>query len=296
MKTPSFSRHTKHIDTASILKSSSGLFVKRLPDFVFKPVSWLICERQINEVISRHIEHIGVGFQPRVIEDLNLKIQVCGHDHMPDNPRCFFAANHPFGVIDGLLITYFVGQKYGDLRAIGNDAFLYIPNLKPLIAAVNVYGRSSRVYLAELEKVYQSDIPITHFPAGEVSRIYEGKIQDTLWQKSFITKAISAQRDVVPIYFGGTNSALFYTVYRSRKALGIKTNFELALLPREALKKRNATIEVVIGKPIPWQTFDRSHTPHEWAQKVRAHVYRLHENPEVEFSTRMPLEAEPVPH
>jgi len=33
--------------------------------------------------------------------------------------------------------------------------------------------------------------------------------------------------------------------------------------------------DIYIGKPIPWQTFDKSRTPYEWAQWVQQEVYKL---------------------
>jgi putative hemolysin len=134
---------------------------------------------------------------------------------------------------------------------------------------------SSKAYVAELEKVYQSEVPITHFPAGEVSRRYNGKLQDRAWQKSFITRAISCQRDIVPFYFNGRNSNLFIGINLVRRAFGIKTNIELVLLPREMFLKRNKTIRFKIGKPIPWQKFDKSLRHVQWAQKVKEHVYNM---------------------
>ena len=79
---------------------------------------------------------------------------------MPENGRCFFVANHPFGFIDGLILTNIVGSKYGDFRAIGNEVFMLIPHVKPIIAAVNVFGINSRKYLLELENVFASELPI----------------------------------------------------------------------------------------------------------------------------------------
>ena len=38
------------------------------------------------------------------------------------------------------------------------------------------------------------------------------------------------------------------------------------------------TFRVVIGKPIPWQTFDKSKTPAQWAEHVKGIVYNLKEN------------------
>jgi len=270
----------KHLNVAELLKNSDSKKLKRLPRFVVKLIEKIICQDQMNYVINKYIDCVGVSFQPKVIKEFNITLDVRGVENLPDSSRCFFASNHPFGVIDGLILTYYVGQKYGDLKAIGNDAFLHVPTLRPLIAAVNVYGRSSKEYITALDEVYNSDVAITHFPAGEVSRVFNGKVQDAPWQKSFITKAILSKRDVVPFYFEGTNSRLFYFIYRLRRSMGISINFELILLPREMFKKRNKTVSLVIGKPIPWQLFDGSMTHYEWAQKVREHVYKMGQSKE----------------
>jgi Putative hemolysin len=273
------------LNLGELLKNSDSKNLRRLPWFMIRLFEKIICQEQMNAVINKYIDYVGVSFQPQVIKEFNIILNVRGVENLPDNSRCFFVSNHPFGVIDGLILTYYVGQKYGDLKAIGNDAFLHVPTLRPLIAAVNVYGRSSKEYISALDEVYQSDVAITHFPAGAVSRVYYGKVQDTPWQKSFVTKAISAKRDVVPFYFEGSNSRFFYFIYRLRSWLGISVNFELMLLPREMFKKRNKTISLVIGKPIPWERFNNSMTHYEWAQKVREHVYKMGQSKEeVEFT------------
>ena len=273
----------KHIDVMKTFRESNPKLARTIPRFATRWVEKLIYQDQMNTVINKYIDYVGVEFQPKVIEELNLKIDVQGLENLPESSRGFYASNHPFGILDGLILTYFVGQKYGDLRAIGNDAFLLIPELKPLIAAVNVYGRSSKEYISELDKVYKSDVAITHFPAGEVSRVYNGKIQDAPWQKSFITKAVQSERDVIPFYFHGQNTPLFYKIFRFRNFFRIKINFELVLLPRELFKKKDNKIRLVIGKPIAWQTFDKRMSHYDWAQKVRQYVYSLSENPESDF-------------
>jgi putative hemolysin len=153
-----------------------------------------------------------------------------------------------------------------------------VPPLRPLIAAVNVFGRNSKEYVTDLINIYNSDVPITHFPAGEVSRLYNGKIQDCQWQKSFITKAIFFKRDIVPFYIYGHNSNLFYGISTVRRGLGIKTNIELVLLPHEMFRKKNETIKVKIGKPIPYQKFDKTYSHWDWADKVRRYIYDMEHN------------------
>jgi putative hemolysin len=100
-------------------------------------------------------------------------------------------------------------------------------------------------------------------------------IEDRNWQKSFITNAIEHRRDVVPVFFYGRNSSLFYIIYIGRKILGIKATLELVLLPREIFNKRNKTIKVRIGKPIAYDTFNCNRTHFEWAQYVKQQVYNL---------------------
>ena len=118
-------------------------------------------------------------------------------------------------------------------------------------------------------------MPITHFPAGLVSRIKGRNIEDRDWQKAFINKSIEYQRDIVPFFFYGGNSSLFYLIYIVRKALGIKATIELVLLPYEIFNKKNKIIKVKIGKPISYQTFDKSKNHFEWAQYVKEQVYNL---------------------
>ena len=59
------------------------------------------------------------------------------------------------------------------------------------------------------------------------------------------------------------------------KALRLKFNFAMLFLADEMFKNRGKTFEVTIGKPIPWQTFDKSRKPKEWAQYVQDLVYKL---------------------
>lgn len=275
----------KYIDISSSIKASDSAFLKKLPAFVLRIIEKIIRQDEMNHILEKYKDSHGAEFQRSVVKEFNLKLEISGLENLPENGKCFFLANHPFGIIDGLLLTKTVIEKYGDFRAIGNEAFEYIPNLRPYIAVVNVYGTSSKSYVTQLEKVYQSDIAITHFPAGEVSRIYDGKIQDCAWQKSFISRAISCQRDIVPFYFHGKNSKLFYGINRMRKLFGINTNIELMLLPHEMFNKRNKTIRFTIGKPISWQKFDSTHTHVQWAQKVREHVYSMaaENGSEIEF-------------
>ena len=267
----------KYINLSAAVQERFPGFYTYAPRFVLRFLEWIISQKKLNSILTNNEGITGTRFHDNVIQELKLKIRIEGLENLPDHSKCFFAANHPFGIIDGMILTKTVGDKYGDFKSIGNDAFMLIPNLRPHIAIVNVYGHSSKENITELQKVYDSDIAITHFPAGEVSRWYKNnfKSQDREWQKSFISKAISSKRDIVPFYFYGRNSLFFHWVNIIRRIFFIKTNLELILLPREFFNKKGRTIHVKIGKPISWQQFDSSLTHAEWAQRVRSYVYSL---------------------
>ena len=265
----------KYIDVAKSIKESDSKLLTKLPSFVVRLISKIVKEKQINELLNKYSDDIGGDFLENILKELNITLKIEGLENLPINEKCFFVSNHPFGIIDGLTLTSIVNHKYGHLKAIANDAFDYIPHLKPFIISVNVYGKSSKEHITALEKTYQSNIPITHFPAGAVSRITAGKIQDDVWKKSFIKKAKQHKRDIVPFYIHGKNSNLFYSVYRIRKWFGISQNIELVLLPGEMFKKRNKIIKINIGKPIPHNSLDKTASDSEWAQKIRNQVYQL---------------------
>ena len=59
--------------------------------------------------------------------------------------------------------------------------------------------------------------------------------------------------------------------------LHLKVNVAMLYLPDEMIKNRHNKFTVKIGKPIPWQTFDKSRKPKDWAQWVRKQVYELNQ-------------------
>jgi hypothetical protein len=78
----------------------------------------------------------------------------------------------------------------------------------------------------------------------------------------------------VPIHFSGENSKFFYRLANfSDKCLPF--NLAMLYLVDEMYKNRHKTFKVTIGNPIPWETFDKTKKPVEWAQFVKEQVYKL---------------------
>lgn len=268
----------KYIDIEKIIDGSNSELLKKLPRFFVMLIAGIVREDEMNRILAKYPDATGIDFLDSMIREFNLKLEIEGKENLPENGKCFFVANHPMGVIDGLVLGSTVYKKYGSFKAIASEAFLFLPQVHQFISAVNVFDHSSKEYVKALDDTYNSEVPITHFPAGEVSRLYNWKVQDPPWQKSFIKKAVSSKRDIVPFYFYNRNSWWFYMIYLIRRLFRIRVNLEFVLLPREMFRKKNKTIRVKIGKPISYQMFDSSLSHYDWAQKLRSRIYCLEIN------------------
>ena len=267
------------IDIDEILRSKAGPKAKRIPRFI---VAWLkrrLHQDQVNDCLRIVGDKEGVPWLKGCLDFLDTKLEVKGLENLPsdaDGRRFTFVSNHPLGGQDGVALGYVLGTHYdGRIKYLVNDLLMFLPGLAPLCIPINKTGKQSRQFPAMVEAGFSGDDHILMFPAGLCSRRRHGVIRDLPWNKTFITKSVQHQRDVVPIHFEGRNSDFFYNLANLCKTLGIKFNIAMLYLADEMLKNRHKTFRVTIGKPIPWQTFDRSRSATEWAQYVKDVVYTL---------------------
>lgn len=266
----------KPIYLKEVFKSKNPALARWIPGFVYSWLNRIICIDDINDFIRKHGDRKGIDFADAIVEYLNLTLQTEGITNLPSpQGRYIFVSNHPLGGPDGIALISFLGKYYPDLKFPVNDILLNLKNLNNIFLPVNKHGGMSREAVKAIASAYTSDNQIIMFPAGLCSRKIKGKIEDLEWQKNFIVEAIKHRRDIVPIYISGQNSNFFYNLSNFRKKIGLKANIEMLWLPKEAFKKKNETLTLKIGKPISWQSFDKSRKPKEWAKEVRDILYRL---------------------
>ena len=268
----------KTVDLDNILKSKLGAKAK----FVPRPlVSWLkriIHQDQVNAYLweSRHLS--GTEWLEECVRYLDATLDIKGQENLPDknDGRLYtFVSNHPLGGEDGVALGAIIGRHYdGRLRYLVNDLLMNLPGLAPVCIPINKTGKQGRDFPKMVETGFQSDNHMLMFPAGLCSRRKNGVIRDIPWTKTFITKSVQYQRDVVPIHFSGQNSNAFYRM-ASFSDRFLPFNLAMLFLVDEMYKNVHKTFHVTIGKPIPWQTFDKSRKPAEWAQWVQDRVYDL---------------------
>jgi putative hemolysin len=263
------------IDVEKILYSKNPAFKKIIPGFVVNYLKRIVHQDELNYFLTnsghlKDVELIGAW-----LNFLNIKYSVEGTASLPASGRFIFVSNHPLGGLDGVVFIFELSKYFPDIKFPVNDILTVIRNLSGIFLPINKHGLQGKDAVRKIEEAYASDSQILYFPAGLCSRKSRGVIRDLRWQKSFITKAIQHKRDVVPAYFSGRNSDFFYNLSRFRKLLGIKANIEMLYLADEMFRQKEKEIKLVFGKPIPWQTFDKSKHASDWARRLRG-LLRLH--------------------
>lgn len=264
------------IDIKQVLQQKAPSAARKIPSFVVDYLIRTVHQDELNDILRQYHDKDGVAFMQELIGYFDLNLELVNEENIPAGGRYIFASNHPLGGLDGICLSAVIGGRFdGKIRYLVNDLLLYLSNLRSIFVPINKHGAQGKKNAELIEKAYASDNQIVTFPAGLCSRKQHGKIQDTEWKKSFIQKAVEYRRDVVPVFFEGRNSNFFYRLANLRKALGIKMNYEMIYLPDEMFKSKHKTYRIHFGKPIPWQTFEDSRKPAEWAEWVKEVVYNL---------------------
>ncbi|MEG1617655.1 MAG: 1-acyl-sn-glycerol-3-phosphate acyltransferase [Bacteroidales bacterium] len=265
-----------HLDVEKAIKAKAPEAGKKIPGFVYRFLSKLVCEEKMNYILDHYGHLQGVDFAAGVLDELNVRVKLVGEENIPSDGKFIFASNHPLGGLDGMALIQVFGEKYGKkVRFIVNDILMHISPLRNVFVPINKHGAQDKEKANLLNEAFESENQVLIFPAGLCSRLQNNQIRDLEWKKAVISKSIEFQRDIIPVFFEGTNSKFFYRLAYIRKKLGIKANIEMILLPSEMFKNSDKTFAVRIGKPIPWQTFDKSRSQRQWAEYLKTKVYEL---------------------
>ena len=268
----------KTIDIEKILRDKMGKKARYVPRFVISWLKKIIHENEVNRFLWENRKLEGTEWLTACVQYLDMTLDIVGAENLPDKhdgKLYTFVSNHPLGGQDGVSLGSIIGQHYdGKFRYLVNDLLLNLPGLKPVSIGINKTGRQSRDFPRMVEAGFNSDNHLLMFPAGLNSRKINGEIHDLPWKKTFITKSVETHRDVVPIHFSGRNSKRFYRIAKFSDRW-LPFNLAMLFLVDEMYRNVGKTFRITIGKPIPWQTFNKTKSPMEWAKFVEDRVYGL---------------------
>ncbi len=263
------------IDIGAVVAGKAPRLARWIPRPAIDYLRRTVHEQEINRILENYWTLPPQEFIRACFGDWQVSYAMEGLDALDPAGRYLFAANHPFGGMDGMMLADELIGRFGDVRVVVNDLLLHIEPLRPLWVPVNKHGAQNAAYARRMEEAFAGDLPVLTFPAGLCSRRERGVVSDTPWRTSFVKKAAATGRQIVPVFVEGQLSDFFYNLSTWRKRLGVKFNIEMLWLPDEMLRQRGRRFRLVAGEPISPDELRAAGSLREQVEYVRKKTYSL---------------------
>ncbi|MFT4993378.1 MAG: putative hemolysin [Paraglaciecola sp.] len=213
-------------------------------------------------------------FAERLIKGLNLQLTGIDdlQDKVPKEGPLVIASNHPFGGIEGIILSWALGQVRPDLKVLANQGLKIFPELKDYFIFTNPLAQNDPKNAPSLRaslRHVKNGGALLIFPAGRVSYYQKDKkrITDHTWNRLVANLVRRSQAQFLPVFVNGLNSPLFYRLGR------IYYRLRMLMLPRELANKQNARIQVLAGNTVASSVYSKSLEPQSHTALLRAQVY-----------------------
>jgi putative hemolysin len=216
-------------------------------------LAWLMALGTYRALYQKTQGALPEPFETRVLRALDITINVSAADldTIPHSGPIIVAANHPHGLVDGLVLMAALRRVRPDIRVLTNQLLSRIPELRDCCLFVDPFDgpgaeARSRAGLRAAHLWLRRGGALIVFPAGEVAhaRRIDGGHADSPWKPAMGRLAVATSANVIPAFIRGDNSRAFYAASRIHPAL------RTLLLPRELLKKRGSSVTLRFGQSV----------------------------------------------
>ncbi len=237
----------------------------------------MIKYKKLNEVYREHFDKDPVSLINSLLDELELKYELPEEDleNIPPEGSFITVSNQPYRGLDSLLLFKIISGKRNDFKIMANFVLRNVEPLNSIILPVN--SSETQSVPSSFSGLKEGIIHLMNqhclgmFPAGETTAQYETSqiILDREWQNSAIKFIKNAHVPVIPVYFHGTQSRLFY-IFRKINPL-----WRLADLPSEILNKKNRIVRVRIGNPVTVKEQAEFRDISQYGRYIRSRTYLL---------------------
>lgn len=195
----------------------------------------------------------GRDFWSVMVERYGLSLDVIGGSlsNIPTDGSLILIANHPYGILDGLMMGHILSQTRGDFRILAHRVFRKAEDINRIILPISFDETKEAMKLnldtrkTALNYLGQGGA-IGIFPGGTVSTAAKpfGHPMDPGWRGFTARMVGKSNATVVPVYFDGHTSRLFQI------ASHLHNTLRMGLLIKEFKKRVDTPVKVVVGEPI----------------------------------------------
>jgi len=261
-------------------KSSSPEVLARVAELPGLPAvaEKLLAVDKVRDLYRRVRESLD-GFRlENLLAEMRVELRVDAADsaRIPAAGPVVVVANHPFGVLDGAVLTVLLTRVRHDVKVMTNFLLGDVPELHRHCIFVDPFQTdrsrdSNRRAMKEALAWLQQGGILVIFPAGEVSHLQlpHGQIADPVWNDTAVRLIRRTGAAALPVYFCGRNSVGF-------QILGmIHPRLRTAFLLQEFLQQEGKSVEVRIGSEIPADAVAAMPDDREAMEYLRWRTYLL---------------------
>ena len=268
----------REISYAHSVKTRSGRTVVRLLENTTGRLRLIKRAKGYEDEVAQ-----GRDFWQVMVDRYGLSLDIVGGalSNIPSEGPVILIANHPYGILDGLMMGHILSQARGDFRILANSVFRKAEDLNRIVLPISFDETREGVQTNIATRKTALDYlgqggAIGVFPGGTVSTAERpfGRPMDPMW-RSFTARMIAkSNATVVPIYFDGHTSRLF------QMASHLHSTLRLGLLIKEFKKRVDTPVRVVIGEPIGRDVLDPiAKDSKQMMDFLRKATYELNPNP-----------------
>lgn len=207
---------------------------------------------------------------------LHLDFDMARLSEIPKEGPLVIVANHPFGVIDGLVVSHLVSLVRGEFKVLTNAVLTQAPEIEDYLLPVD-FDETREALATNIQTrriardLLKAGGTIIVFPGGTVSTSPGafGRAVDPEWQPFTAQLVQRSKATVVPIFFEGQNGRLFQIVSHFSRTL------RLSLLFREVRESIGSRVPIRIGKPIRYDELSHVKDRAAFADELRKRTYSL---------------------
>ena len=232
--------------------------------------------------IARLYEQAASGtpeqFLPSLLEAMDVRPVISDADlgRIPRRGPLVVVANHPFGLLEGLVLARLFDRVRPDVRILANSVLGFVPEMSHRLILVDPFGSKESVSqngkgVREVLSWLDGGGALLAFPAGEVSHFdfRRRAIIDPSWNEKIVRFIRHTRSTVLPVFVNGANSLAFQIMGM------VNARLRTARLLHELANKDHQRVEIRVGAPVSWDSLQSLGADEEAIRYLRCRTYLL---------------------